>query len=187
MLKKLMLGAALSSLALSAALAQSPISPPSTSPAATHGTSTPAPAVKSTSAPAASGSIISSQQPDQWLASKFKGTDVIGGDDQKIGDVTDILFDKSGKIEAFVVSVGGFLGVGSKEVALPPNSFEVVAGNNGAPDKLKVAMSKDDLTQAQNFTRYQPPRTTTGMGAPGLSGLNGPRSAPTSPPPSSVK
>jgi hypothetical protein len=35
------------------------------------------------------------------LASKFKGTDVIGSDNQKIGDVGDILFDKSGKFEAF--------------------------------------------------------------------------------------
>ena len=46
------------------------------------------------------------------MASKFKGTDVIGTDDQKIGDVSDILFDKSGKIEAYVVGVGGFLGIG---------------------------------------------------------------------------
>ena len=42
-----------------------------------------------------------SQKPDQWLASKFKGTDVIGSDDKKIGDVSDILFDKDGKIEAY--------------------------------------------------------------------------------------
>ena len=44
-----------------------------------------------------------SQKPDQWLASNFKGTDVLGPDDKKIGDVTDILFDKNGKIEAYVV------------------------------------------------------------------------------------
>ena len=61
--------------------------------------------------------FVSSQKPDQWLASKFKGTDVLGSDNQKIGDVSDILFDKTGKVEAFVISVGGFLGVGSKEVA----------------------------------------------------------------------
>ena len=47
--------------------------------------------------------IVNSQKPDQWLASKFKGTDVIGADNEKIGDVSDILFDKTGKIEAFVV------------------------------------------------------------------------------------
>jgi len=50
---------------------------------------------------------VTAQKPDQWLASKFKGTDVLGADNQKSGDVTDILFDKDGKIEAHVVSVGG--------------------------------------------------------------------------------
>ncbi len=47
-------------------------------------------------------------------------------DSQKIGTVSDILFDKDGKIEAYVVSVGGFLGMGAKEVALAPASFEVI-------------------------------------------------------------
>jgi hypothetical protein len=159
MLKKLMIGAALSSLALSAAFAQSPMSPPK---------SEATPAAQSTTPTQASGTVVGSQQADQWVASKFKGTDVIGGDDQKLGNISDILFDKTGKIEAYVVSVGGFLGVGSKEVALPPNSFEVVPGTNGAPDKLKIAMSQNDLKQAQNFARYEPPRpTTTGMAPSG--------------------
>jgi len=61
----------------------------------------------------------------------------------KIGDVSDILFDKDGKIEAYVVSVGGFLGMGSKDVAIAPTSFDVVPGSNGSADKLKLSMSKD--------------------------------------------
>ena len=107
-----------------------------------------------------------SQKPDQWLASKFKGTDVIGADNKKIGDVSDILFDKTGKIEAFVVSVGGFLGMGAKEVALAPSAFDVVPGENGAADKLKLSLTKDELKQAQNFAPYAPPRpaSTTGSG-----------------------
>lgn len=113
-----------------------------------------------------------SQKPDQWLASKFKGTDVIGADSKTIGDVTDILFDKTGKIEGYVISVGGFLGMGSKEVALAPSSFEVVPGQNGATDKLRLSITKDELKQAQNFTPYQPqhPATTTGMGPPAPKG-----------------
>ena len=35
--------------------------------------------------------------------------------------MTDILFDKNGKIEAYIVSVGGFLGIGAKDVALAPS------------------------------------------------------------------
>jgi uncharacterized protein YrrD len=91
--------------------------------------------------------------------------DVVGTDDKKIGDVSDILFDKEGKIEAYVVSVGGFLGVGSKDVALAPTAFEVVKGSNGTSDKLKLAMNKDELKQAQNFEPYKAPASTTGAGA----------------------
>jgi hypothetical protein len=43
---------------------------------------------------------------------------------------------------------------------------------NGGAQKLKIAMNKEDLTQAQNFARYEPPRpaTTTGTGLNGLPG-----------------
>ena len=125
----------------------------------------------STSSPSTSAStsgsakFVSTQSPDQFLASKFKGMDVVGSDDKKIGDVSDILFDKEGKIEAYVVSVGGFLGVGSKDVALAPTAFEVVKGSNGTSDKLKLAMNKDELKQAQNFEPYKAPASTTGAGA----------------------
>jgi sporulation protein YlmC with PRC-barrel domain len=123
---------------------------------------------------------VTAQKPDQWLATKFKGTDVLGSDNQKIGDVSDILFDKTGKVEAFVVSVGGFLGMGSKEVALAPSSFDVVPGQNGSADKLKLAATKDELKQAQNFARYEPPRpSTTGAGgAMGGGGMKPSGSAP---------
>ena len=92
---------------------------------------------------------------------------MIGADNEKIGDVSDILFDKTGKIEAFIVSVGGFLGMGAKDVALAPAAFQVVAGDKSKneDDKLKLAsMTKDQLKQAANFEPYNPPRTTTGMG-----------------------
>src|SRR5215470_8886921 len=164
MLKKLLLSTALSAAMAGAAFAQSPNTPSAPS---APSASDPAPAAKSE----VSGktNFVSAQKSDQWLASKFKGTDVLGSDNQKIGDVSDILFDKSGKIEAFVISVGGFLGVGSKEVALMPNSFDVVPGQNGSADKLKLATTKDELKNAQTFARYEPPRPTptTGSGTTG--------------------
>jgi len=67
-----------------------------------------------------------------------------------------------------VVSVGGFLGIGSKEVAMAPNAFQLVAGDKSKneSDKLKVAMTKDELKQAANFEPYKAPSSTTGMGGP---------------------
>ncbi len=163
MTKKLMIGAAIGALMVSGALAQSPSSPSNSSPNP--------PAAAPSRGNAGKADFVTAQKPDQWLATKFRGTEVDGADNQKIGAVSDILFDKTGKIEAFVVSVGGFLGMGAKDVALAPTSFDVVPGQNGAADKLKVSMSQDELKQAQNFAPYQPPRpTTTGSGAPG--GLN---------------
>lgn len=155
MLKKLLLSTALSAAVATTAFAQSPSTPSS---------SDPAPAAQSQGS--GKPSFVSAQKPNQWLATKFRGTDVLGSDNQRIGDVTDLLFDKSGKVEAFVVSVGGFLGMGSKEVALAPNSFDVVPGQNGSADKLKLAVTKDQLKDAQTFARYEPPRPTgtTGSG-----------------------
>jgi PRC-barrel domain protein len=162
MLKKLMMSTALSAAMMTAAFAQSPGSP---SP------SSPAPAAQLQGSGKAN--FVTAQKPDQWLATKFKGTDVLGPDNQKIGDVSDILFDKSGKIDAFVVSVGGFLGMGAKEVALAPSSFDVIPGQNGSADKLKLSATKDELQQAQNFARYEPPRPSTTGSGPGAMGSGG--------------
>jgi sporulation protein YlmC with PRC-barrel domain len=158
MMKQVTIGAAIGALMISGALAQSPTAPagPSSSP----------PAAASTDS-SGKASMITAQKPDQWLATKFNGTDVLGADDKKIGDVSDILFDKDGKIQAYVVSVGGFLGMGAKEVALAPASFTVVPGSNGGADKLKISMTQDELKQAQNFARYEPPKPTTTGSAPG--------------------
>ncbi len=202
MMKKLMLGAAISALTLSGAFAQAPNSPkPNSAPPAAATTNQmksdqakpdqakPAksdqakPADQSAAAKPAAGKadVVASQTPDQWLASNFKGTDVIGSNGKKIGEVSDILIDKkTNKISAYVVSAGGFLGMGAKEVAIAPDSFTVQQGASGKPDKLKLSMDQKQLKQAQNFKPYEKPKpVTTGsathspMGAGGASPLSG--------------
>ena len=91
---------------------------------------------------------MTKQSSDQHLASKFKGTDVIGADDAKIGDVSDLLFDKDHKIIAFIVGVGGFLGIGAKDVAIDPASFQAVPGKDATDMKLRLSMTKDELKAA---------------------------------------
>jgi sporulation protein YlmC with PRC-barrel domain len=166
MTRKLMLGTALFALMLSGPLAQAANNAPnpSTTPPAASATT---PAQPEAGKP----NFVMSQKPDQWLASNFKGTDVLDANNKKVGDVSDILFDKSGRIEAYVVSMGGFLGMGAKEVAIAPSSFTVVKGKPGSADQLKLSVSQKEIKQAQNFKPYEPPhpRTTTGS-APGAMG-----------------
>src|SRR4029078_8342583 len=140
---------------------------PPTTPAPTAATPAPTAATPAPTAKSADAKFVNSQRQDQYLASKFKGTDVIGSDDKKIGDVSDILFDKDGKIEAYVVGVGGFLGIGSKDVALAPNAFQVVPGDKSKneSDKLRLSMTQDELNKAANSEPYKAPSSTTGMGS----------------------
>ncbi len=84
---------------------------------------------------------------------KFKGTDVLGLITRKSATSADILFARNGQIEAYVVSVGSLLGMGSKEVAVAPSSFDVVPGSNGGGDKLKLSMTKDQPKQAKISSR----------------------------------
>jgi uncharacterized protein YrrD len=129
-----------------------------------------------------SASTISSQKPDQLLATKLKGADVMGADDKKIGDVSDLLFSKDGKLEAYVISVGGFLGVGAKEVALAPSAVQLAQDKDNWT--LKVSASKDQLTQAPNFERHKDVSSTTGASGSGMgSSSSTPRNAPGGSPP----
>jgi sporulation protein YlmC with PRC-barrel domain len=169
MLKTLMISAAISALMVSGAMAQA------TPPAPTE--------KKADAAPLNDPKFVSSQSTEQWVFSKFKGTDVIGPDSAQIGSVNDVLFDKSGKILAFIVGVGGFLGIGEKSVAIDMSAFQVMpadtattgAGGNmaakssGSNDptsvKLKVSWTKEQLKNAPDFQYYKPPsRTSSGPG-----------------------
>ena len=180
MFRKFVTATAISGLMVAPAMAQAtpPTGAPATPPAAQSG--------PNAAAPDGPRKFVTSQAPDQWLSSKFKGTDVLGTDDQKIGDVSDMLFDQHGKIFAYIVSVGGFLGMGAKDVALAPDAFTVVKGANGAADKLKIAMTKDQLKTAANFERYKAPVTTTGAG-PGTGPGGLPPRSPTTRPPGSTQ
>ncbi|MBV9588835.1 MAG: PRC-barrel domain-containing protein [Hyphomicrobiales bacterium] len=63
--------------------------------------------------------FISKANPGEWRGSKLVGVAIYGPDNQSIGKVSDVLVDGSGSVKAVVVGVGGFLGVGQKDVALP--------------------------------------------------------------------
>jgi sporulation protein YlmC with PRC-barrel domain len=141
------------------------------------------PAPSTTGAASASTATITAQKPDQLLVSNLKGVDVMGSDDKKVGDISDLLFTKDGKVDAILISVGGFLGVGAKEIALPPNQIQLHEENGSW--KAKVSMNKDQLKDAPNFERHKETKTSTtgsGMGSSSKSST-APRNAPSGTPP----
>jgi hypothetical protein len=132
--------------------------------------------------------FVAMQNPDQWVFSKFKGTNVIGPNDETIGTVSDLMFDRSGKILGVVVGVGGFLGIGTKNVAMDMSAFEVIAPPTTTTKplpgpvadhltdptnvRLKVAWTKDQLRQAPDFQYYRPPiESASGDSRPSTLGM----------------
>jgi sporulation protein YlmC with PRC-barrel domain len=69
--------------------------------------------------PAGPGQVMTQMPPDLMRGSRLMGIDVYGADNQKIGDIDEVLVDRQGKIHGLVVGVGGFLGIGQKDVAIP--------------------------------------------------------------------
>ena len=80
----------------------------------------PAPAQsQGSTASTGSGQVLTEMQPNLMRGSRLMGVDVYGSDNQKIGDIDEVLLDRDGRIHAVVVGIGGFLGIGQKDVALP--------------------------------------------------------------------
>src|ERR1700747_1064228 len=80
-------------------------------------------------------------QGSTWRTSKVVGLSVYNDKNENVGSINELLMDKSGNIKAAVLSVGGFLGMGSHYVAGPfdqlKSSPEPIAyttsSNTGAP------------------------------------------------------
>jgi sporulation protein YlmC with PRC-barrel domain len=75
----------------------------------------------------------------------------------KIGDIKDVLVNKSGKIEGLVIAVGGFLGAGEKDVIVPFSDVKGTMKDNKW--YLTMNASKDNLKKAKGF-KYDSNKTT---------------------------
>src|SRR3954451_244485 len=70
------------------------------------------------------GEFMTQMRGQQMMASKLIGTTVVSTNTESIGDVNDVILDRNGQFMAVVVGVGGFLGIGEKDVAVPFGSLD---------------------------------------------------------------
>ena len=63
--------------------------------------------------------VPQSQLQSDWRTSKVVGLNVYNDNNENVGSINELLMDKSGNIKAAVLSVGGFLGMGARYVAVP--------------------------------------------------------------------
>jgi sporulation protein YlmC with PRC-barrel domain len=106
---------------------------------------------------ALAATTMSSAPAEGWTVTNYYKQAVYDPKESKIGDIDDVLLDKSGKVTGLVVGVGGFLGAGEKDVIVPFTAVKMAKKN----DKwwLTLDETKDDLKTAPGFS-YDKASTT---------------------------
>ena len=156
-------------------------------------------------AQAAKPHFITRQATNEWRASKLVGVDVYGSNNKKIGSIQEILLNRQGQAKVAVIGLGGFLGIGQKNVGVPYSSLtwtnraegrtaatpNNVAGANSAataasrgyPERAMVDATTADLKNAPSFKFASASNEPNNSGAAGSSTSG---AAATSPAPGAV-
>lgn len=131
-----------------------------------------APAPRQNTGPAAQ--IMTSVPGDSATVTHWYKQSVYDPSDNKIGEIMDVLIDKSGKVTALIVGVGGFLGMGEKDVAVPFDAVKATTKDNNKwylvmnsnKDALKSAKGLKYDRNAMTWMPEDAPATTGSPAAP---------------------
>jgi sporulation protein YlmC with PRC-barrel domain len=101
--------------------------------------------------PGAEKAIIPEQAPSQLRAEDLLGTKVFDAQGKNVGSVDDLIFDEQQKITGVVVGVGGFLGIGKKDVGLNWQQAKFLEDRDAGTKKIVISLTKADLEAAPDF------------------------------------
>jgi sporulation protein YlmC with PRC-barrel domain len=106
----------------------------------------PAPAETKKPAPAPAPRHVTTPKDE---ADSLLGKEVYGADGGQMGLVTNVLIDRDGHPIALVIDFGGFLGVGSRKIAIDWHLMQFHPGNKDKP--VTLSLSKDQLKSAPEY------------------------------------
>lgn len=107
---------------------------------------------------AGNGTYLTEQAENQISVNDFMGQAIYTADNQSIGDINDLLVEKDGGIVAAIVGVGGFLGIGEKNVAVPFENITI------------TRVMDDDTAMTTDGAATTDGTAATGMGTTGTAG-----------------
>jgi hypothetical protein len=98
----------------------------------------------------AAGQFVSIASDDE-LSSKLVGLNVYNDKNQDIGEIKDIALKQNGRAEAYILSVGGFLGIGDHYVAVNPSAVKVTYNDSDKKWHASMNATNDQLKAAPEF------------------------------------
>jgi len=94
----------------------------------------------------------------EWRASKLVGVDVYNEANEKIGDISDVILESSGKAAKVIIGVGGFLGMGEHYVAVTYDRLKWV------DEPVRAKTANDTTADRKSDTNRDGDRTTGAAG-----------------------
>ena len=148
---------------------------PGAAPAASSGSTTSKSTTTTSSTTAgrtASGMTLQEIKSDDAMAKSLnirakdlRGMDIYGADGKKIADVDHVLADQSNEIKAVSADVGGFLGMGTREVVIPIDKLT----KGSEKDRLHTALTKDQIGKLDQWADASSSGGTSGSTTSGSS------------------
>ncbi|MDP4005852.1 PRC-barrel domain-containing protein [Methylobacterium sp. NEAU K] len=107
------------------------------------------------------------QTADDMVASKLIGASVTNAANETIGQIADFVLDQKGSVKAWIIGVGGFLGLGSKYVAVDPSVLKLDR-TDGKSLQARIDTTKDQLKAAPEYVYLgkEPPKGAAPAGEP---------------------
>ncbi len=90
--------------------------------------------------------------PGQWRASDLIGQSVYNRANERVGEVNELVLDRDGKVAAAIIGVGGFLGIGERNVAVNFSSMQTMTDANNAM-RVVLDIDRNRLRDAPEFRR----------------------------------
>jgi sporulation protein YlmC with PRC-barrel domain len=106
--------------------------------------------------PPASARMLTTVPGDSVTVTNYYKQNVYDTSDNKIGEIMDVLIGQDGKVNALIIGVGGFLGMGEKDVAVPFNGVKGTMKDNKW--YLVMNTTKDALKNAPGY-KYDKTKT----------------------------
>lgn len=85
------------------------------------------------------------------LSNQLVDSEIMNESDDKIGSINNLVMDKDGQVTGLITGVGGFLGMGEKDVALPWDSVDIMKGDDDDHYQVTTSMSKDELKNKEEY------------------------------------
>src|SRR3954469_24472585 len=94
-------------------------------------------------------------QEGQWRSSKLIGVNVYNDNNDKIGEIEELIVDKSGKVDNVIIGVGGFLGMGEHYVAVTMDKLKWINEPVRTSSTTAAPANKSTVGEANRANRPQ--------------------------------